>query len=209
MTQRFSPGNRWHGYRWLWTFTAAVSLTGCYRSAPIDGDDTETQPNESTDSQTFDDNTKLSSDIESVLNCGTQNIFARWRWTRDVIEEQQIVITSKDLGATHYIQFTPMPDHDYLAGSYTITSNNAVEFSGYFGFTTGEWDDQIYPILLMWEENELTADDETDASISDASYTAEAVPIDVPDCDTLILFYYTGTDFGEETIVASEYVKVK
>jgi hypothetical protein len=199
--------NRWKP---LFSLLAIISVTACYQSTSIDTTDSDPVSDQASDDQTAIDDTMdgtTGTDIDSVFTCGTGNTFGLWQWQRDVIEEKNIEVTSEMLGSTNYIRFSPLPDDDYLAGSYTIIDgNNQTQYDGYFAFTTGQWEGTLIPILLMWEENNAKSSDEKPST---SSYTSQAVAIDIPDCDTLVFFSYAENGDGNEVVIQSEYIRVE
>jgi hypothetical protein len=198
--------------RWkqLFQLLAVISVTGCYQSASIGTNDSDPFVDQASDDQTAIDDTvggTTGTDIDSVFPCGTENTFGLWQWQRDVIEEKNIEETSEITGSTNYIRFSPLPDDDYLAGSYAIIDgNNETQYDGYFAFTTGQWRQKTVPILLMWEENNTTNSSETPST---SSYTSQAVVIDMPDCDTLVFFSSAENSDGKEVVIQSEYIRVE
>lgn len=197
--------------RWkqLFLLLAIISVTACYQSASIETNDSDPFPEWASDNQTITDDTEdgtTDTDIDSVFTCGTENTFGLWRWQRDVIEEKNIEVTSETLGSTNYIRFSPLPDDDYLAGSYAVIDGNSkTQYGGYFAFTTGQWEGTLIPILLMWEETNADSDETPYAG----AYTSQAVAIDIPDCDTLVFFSYTDDGDGNEVVIQSEYIRVE
>lgn len=193
----------------LFPYLAVLLLTACYQTATIDVDDADPhsgQDPDTTDGEVDTAEGDTGTDLDSVFICGTEYTFGLWQWQRDIIEAENTEVTAETLGTTHYIRFSPMPDDDYLAGSYAVMGQDReIQYGGYFAFTTGQWEDTPIPILLMWEE---TGGD-SDSPPTTGAYTSQAVPIDIPDCDTLVFFYYAENADGDEIIVASEYTRLE